>query len=134
LGSEFDKEKDEDGKQKTPKSYDDWTVSRAVQSGAYFKKNIITWRFVYKGEKHTVVLKHSPVGGKRVILVDNVRVFQDKIAGSSRHPLNIGNSESTKVPCAVLVKQGLGGVDYDLEIKGGSFLDAQHIWMNSSDI
>jgi len=133
LNSEFDKEGDTDQKAQV-KSYDDWSVSRTVQQGHFFKKNVITWRFIYKGEKHTVILKHSPVGGKRVIFVDGTRVFSEKIAGSSKHPISIGNSETTKVPCAVVVKQGLAGLDYDLEIKGGSFMDAQHIWVNSTDI
>jgi len=133
LNSEFDKEGDTDQKGHV-KSYDDWSVTRSVQQGHFFKKNVITWRFMYKGEKHTVILKHSPVGGKRVIFVDGTRVFSEKIAGSSKHPIAIGNSEATKVPCAVVVKQGIAGMDYDLEIKGGSFTDAQHIWVNSTDI
>jgi len=113
---------------------DDWSVTRTVTQGAYFKKNVITWRFVYKGEKHTVVLKHSPVGGKRVIYVDGSRVLSEKVAGSSKHKLSIGNSETTKVPCAVVLKQGISGMEYDLEIRGGSFADAQHIWLNSTDV
>jgi len=81
-----------------------------------------------------VMLKHSPVGGKRVVFVNGSRVSSEKTAGSSSHPFNVGSTEATKVPCAVVIKQGISGVDYDLEIKGGSFADAQHIWVNSSDI
>jgi len=133
LNSEFDKEKDQDTK--TPvKNFDDWSVTKSVQSGAYFRKNVITWRFVYKGEKHTVMLKHSPVGGKKVIFIDGTRKISEKTPGGSKHPLNIGNTDATKVPCAVVISSGIAGLEYDLEIKGGKFADAQHIWMNSLDI
>jgi len=98
------------------------------------KKNVITWRFVYKNERHTVMLKHSPVGGKRVIFIDGARVSSVKSTGGSRHPLDIGTTDATKVPCAIVIKQGLGGAEYDLEIRGGSFTDAQQIWFNSPDV
>jgi len=74
------------------------------------------------------------VGGKRVIFIDGARVSSEKSTGGSRHPLNIGTTDATKVPCAIVIKQGLGGAEYDLEIRGGSFTDAQQIWFNSPDV
>jgi len=136
LNSEFDLEKDEDKSKE--KNKDDWYVSRqqakpSEGSKGWFQKNVITWNFIYKGEKHQVVLRHSPVGGKRTIWVNGYQVYQEKAAGSSKHPLSIGSSDATRVPCAVIIKQGMSGFEYDLEIRGGPFEDAREIWYNSPE-
>lgn len=133
LNSEHDAQHQVLQTKKKEKQFDSWSMTRTVQQGAYFKKNVITWKFVFRDEPHVVMLKHSPVGGKRVIFVDAMKVFQEKLAGSSRHELMIGSRSETQVQCVVVVNQTVTGVDYDLEIKGGSFKDAHHIWFNSTE-
>jgi len=135
LNSELDTEKDLPNK--TKKSPMDWSCVKSSQdptsSRAYFSKNVITWKFTFKGESHTVVLRHSPVGGKRVILVNGIQVHTSKEPGGGKVDLSVGSNDNTRVPVSVVIKMGIT-TEYDLEIKGGSFDDARDIWLNSDDL
>jgi len=98
-------------------------VIKMTKQGSFFRKNVITWKFALQGEKFRIMLKHSPVGGKREIIVHKTKLYSGKTMGSSQHPLKIG--KKADIPINVVIDHGIIGVEYDLFIHGIPFTSAE---------
>lgn len=121
------------GRKKSPR---DWRIDfENTSTSLGMNKNIVTWRFVWRRQIHTVQLHHSTFGGKRKIIIDDrVRVQEKKpFADASRYDMRIGEGPLSVAIGVQIKAAGLTAFTYELFIEKQPYDQAQKYWLSHPD-
>jgi len=116
--------KDADGR----KVKGEWSIERKrTGTKMGFIKNITIWKFFFKGEQHTIELRHSTFSGKRVVLVDRRQLLSEKrlIGGDAAHKVFAGSDFETRCEVTVVIKSNNDRFQYGIFIEGLPIRDAK---------
>ena len=95
--ADADRGRNRDGSLKDPRL---WRIRlQHTKSGMGLNKNLVTWTFVHKGERHIVELAHSTFGGKRTIRVDGiVKISEKKVMDNGSKSARMQTAINTPLP------------------------------------
>ena len=125
-----------DGSLKQPRL---WRIRlQHTKSGMGLNKNLVTWTFVHKGERHIVELAHSTFGGKRTIRVDGIVKISEKkvMGGDSKYHLeatSVKHSSRSVMIAVELRPVGVSGVTYELYVDARDYDAAKRYWLYHDD-
>ncbi len=124
-------------KEQPKKSPKDWYRNfENTSTSLGMNKNIITWEFVWKRQKHSIELHHSTFGGKRKILIDGRIHVQEKkpLADQSRYSLRIAQKQGYVNVTILIQAAGLTDFSYELVIEKKPYLQALKYWLSNPEI